>query len=126
MPTYDDFEVEFEEVHHSSVVRPYLMTNGRTQADGPPVFPETIVVARDLALAGVDWLTFERQSITKLAVDSQSVAELSAQSGIPLGAMLILVSDMVNEGLLTPSESIRTAGVDILHRIRVRLEKIGK
>jgi hypothetical protein len=125
MDSDEDWEIEWEDDRGDAVVRPYLMTNGRTSADGPPVFPETIVVARASALLGAQWLTFERQSITVLAAKAQSVAELSATLQIPLGTTMILVSDMVAEGLLTASESIHTAGTDVLRRIRFRLERIG-
>jgi hypothetical protein len=124
--TGDEWHVEYDEVDEREVVRPYLITMGRTQVTGSPVFPETMVVARELALDGIDWLTFEHQSITKLADNPISVAEISARLRIPLAAAMVLVSDMVGEGLLVASESIRTAGADVLRRIRGRLERIGR
>jgi hypothetical protein len=122
-----EWDVEWEDADEgSSVVRPFLMTMGRTVATGPPTYPETMVVARDLAISGVDLLTFEHQSITRLACEPLSVAEISAKLRIPLGAALVLVSDMRGEGLLDASASIRTAGTDVLRRIRGRIERIGK
>jgi hypothetical protein len=123
----DDWHVEWEDAEEGgSVVRPFLMTMGRTAATGPTTYPETMVIARELALNSLELLTFEAKLITQAAGSPISVAEISAVLRIPLGTAMVLVSDMTGDGLLDASASIRTAGTDVLRRIRDRLERIGK
>jgi Protein of unknown function (DUF742) len=122
---HEPWTEEWEEIEEESAVRPFVMSMGRTHITGPPVFPETMVMARPLALSGVDLLSFEHQRITRAAVGSTAVAELAAGLGIPLGTAMVIISDMLQERLLTASVSVHTADLNILGRIRDRLERIG-
>lgn len=83
----------------ASLVRPYILTAGRTSAHvdlpleapvrtvdaGPaPRWPATDVSAR----------------ILRLAADGPSVAEIAAHLAIPLGVARVLISDLVLQGYL--------------------------
>jgi hypothetical protein len=97
-----------EHAHAGSEVRPYLLTGGRTRAGGavgaPAVAMETVVLATGAsaawrpAAAGV-----ERRRILHLCERPCSAAEVAARLELPLGVALVLVTDLVAEGLLDAS-----------------------
>jgi hypothetical protein len=82
-------------------VRPYLLTGGRTHRRGDLVAMETVVLAtgrrpvRTGDAAGV-----ERARIVYLAQRPCSAAELAAWLCLPLQVVLVLVGDLVTDGLL--------------------------
>lgn len=95
-----------------SMVRPYRLTAGRTEAGmylpleapvttagaaPPPRWPGSDVRARILLLGG----------------DSPSVAEVAAQLSLPLGVARVLIADLVAEGYLLVHTTLgETASVD--------------
>jgi hypothetical protein len=84
-----------------SEVRPYLLTGGRTRARGAAVAMETVVLATGAAPA---WRPaaagLERLRILQLCARPCSAAEVAARLELPLGVALVLVADLVAEGLL--------------------------
>lgn len=82
-------------------VRPYTITGatgGRVRSWHPDLEPETLVVTSVLGeMAG---LGFERRSIVRLCRDAQSVAEIAARLGLPLGVTKALVGDLADEGFV--------------------------
>jgi Protein of unknown function (DUF742) len=97
-------EPPIEVLNAGSQVRPYLLTGGRTRARGPAVAMETVVLATGAApawrpaAAGV-----ERLRILQLCERPCSAAEVAARLELPLGVALVLVTDLVAEGLLDAS-----------------------
>jgi Protein of unknown function (DUF742) len=96
------------------VVRPYLLTRGRTQAS---LAIETVVTTvrapgRGSALAS------EHESIVTLCSTPSAIAEVSAHLRLPLGVARVLVSDLVESGWLSASQ---TAGdhpeIDLVERL---------
>lgn len=79
-------------------VRPFVMTSGRTTGAAGTLRVETMVEANPLA--GLINLAFERRDIVELCQTAQSVAEVSAHLGLPLGVVGVLVADLVDEGAL--------------------------
>jgi hypothetical protein len=84
-----------------SEVRPYLLTGGRTHRRGDLVAMETVVLAtgRPPVRAG-DAAGLERARIVYLADRPCSAAEVAAWLHLPLQVALVLVSDLVADGLL--------------------------
>ena len=86
---------------HRDEVRPYVLTGGRTAAAGPPVAMETVVVATGARSArGPAAAGRERAQILHLADQPCSAAEVAAHLHLPLQVALVLVTDLVAEGLL--------------------------
>jgi hypothetical protein len=84
------------------VVRPYLLTQGRTRSTLPI---ETVVAtARPLSESGR--LSSEARDILALCTVPSAVAEVSAHLRIPLGVARILVADLVDAGWLGRSEVV--------------------
>lgn len=81
-------------------IRPYLLTGGRTHA-GDAVAMETVVLATGTASARrSDPAGSERTAILRLAGHPCSAAEVAARLQLPLQVALVLVTDLVTEGLL--------------------------
>jgi Protein of unknown function (DUF742) len=82
------------------VVRPYVLTGGRT-ASSLGVFE---LHAPVLALIGVDQLARkaspEDRRIVELCQTPMSVAELSARLGAPVGVARVLVGDLVDARMI--------------------------
>jgi hypothetical protein len=90
LPTHDEEDL---------VIRPFLLTGGRTQPAQEGLAVESLVQAR----SGVptDRLRFEARRIVELCWQPTSIAELSAALTVPLGVVRVLVSDLVAEGMVT-------------------------
>jgi len=80
-------------------VRPFIMTGGRTGAGDRRLQIETVVAASGRAGAAVP--AFESLSIVELCLAPRSIAEIAARLRLPVGVVVVLVGDLVGEGLLT-------------------------
>jgi Protein of unknown function (DUF742) len=84
-----------------SEVRPYLLTGGRTSARGAALAMETVVLATGARqVRGPDAAGLERARILQLCDRPCSAAEVAARLHLPLQVALVLVTDLVVEGLL--------------------------
>jgi hypothetical protein len=91
-------------------IRPYLMTGGRTVAAGcvPAVALETVVALSRLARSGpTARQTFERDRILRECQRPCSVAEVAARLHLPLGVAVVLITDLIADGLLDASGARR-------------------
>lgn len=94
--------------HPQNDIRPYLMTGGRTVAAGPPVGMETVLGLSRLARNGpVARQAFERARILRECHRPSSVAEVAARLHLPLGVAVVLVTDLIADGLLDASAAER-------------------
>ena len=83
----------------ASLVRPYVLTAGRTspRVDLPLEAPvETVDAGPDPHLPVND----VSAKILRLATDGPSVAEIAARLSIPLGVARVLIGDLVVQGYL--------------------------
>lgn len=101
-------EHEGDEIE-SSLVRPYVITGGRTRSTPQDLAVETVVTTSPDT--DPKHLGFERGKIAELCREPQSIAEISSSLDMPLGVSRVLVTDMVSEGLLDSHQ--RTAANDI-------------
>ena len=102
-------------------LRPFVVTKGRTEAQAS-VRVETLVESSpDHPPA-----RFEKKKLLEMTSDKPiSVAELSSHLGLPIGTTMTLVSEMIDDGMLSPHQTLDdsgTANIDIMTRIinRVR------
>ena len=76
------------------LVRPYVVTRGRTAAAGPPLALDATIRARVDGQA-LDLTTGpEPRRIIDLCATPVSVAELAARMTLPIGVMRVLVGDL--------------------------------
>ena len=109
---------EFED---DLVIRPFLLTGGRTRPTRDGLAVETLIQANPEApLAS---LRFEARRIVELCQQPRSVAELSAALRLPLGVVRILVSDLVTEALVTIAQR-EELSVQMIERIRDRVRAL--
>ncbi len=80
------------------VVRPFVMTGGRTRVDDPTLRIETIVET-DPSYDGTG-ASFEQSQILERCFEACSIAEVSAGLRLPLGVAMVLVGDLVADELL--------------------------
>ena len=108
----DDFE--------RHVVRPFMLTRGRTKVSGGVVM-ESLVSRNDLDPDRLQRLESVQRKIWHQLASMQSVAELSAFLELPLGVVLVLISDMSDLDLVQVHE---TASVDDVRLVRRLIDGI--
>ena len=83
---------------HPRLVRPYVLTRGRTRAPGPLVALEATV----RALASADGFPRgappESRRIVELCTPSMSLAEVAARLLLPVGVVRVLIGDLAGAG----------------------------
>lgn len=80
------------------LVRPFVMTRGRTRTNRRDLRVETMLQRTDAA-APSD-LTPEQVDMLRCCAEPRSVAEVAADLGLVLGVVTILADDLITGGLL--------------------------
>lgn len=86
--------------HDGTLVRPYLVTGGRTRPDGESLALETLVGTTRRGAVRADRRRFEQRHILEACRDPLSIAEVAAELEVPAGVARVLIGDLVDEGLL--------------------------
>jgi hypothetical protein len=108
---WDPHEPWDDELHDAAnLVRPYILTAGRT---APPVDLPLEASVRTIDGLAPEWPGSDvRGRIVALCRESPSVAEVAALLSLPLGVARVLIGDLVAQGYLrvhaTLSESAST------------------
>lgn len=94
------------------VVRPFMMTSGRTTPLIDGLRLETLVRATPAALSAP--LRFELERVVRLCQHPHSIAEIGAALRVPVGVARVLVSDLVTAGHVSVSEAdeLSTAAIE--------------
>jgi len=103
------------------LIRPFLLTGGRTQPIQEGLRVEALLLASPAALSAP--LRFEARRIVEVCQRATSVAELAAALRVPLGVTRVLVSDLVNDGSLRLMEQGELT-TEIIERIRDRVRAL--
>jgi Protein of unknown function (DUF742) len=109
------------------LLRPYALTDGRTESSRADLAVEDLVRAVPDAAAGASRLSLEHQSITRLCGEVHSVAEIAAHLAFPLGVARILVSDLADRGVVVvhrAPERDGPAGVALLEQVLQGLQRL--
>lgn len=109
------------ELADAALVRPFLVTGGRTRPLRDGLRVETMVSASPAALSAP--LRFELRRIVELCQESRSVAEIAVRLRIPLGVARVLVADLVTSGFVTCGEPAEIS-IDVIERIRDRVRAL--
>lgn len=83
------------------VVRPYVLTHGRTRAAGADVPLDAAVLALVAPPALASTTTPEARRIVTLCQEPIPLAEVAARLGVPLGVARVLVGDLTAPGMVT-------------------------
>jgi len=104
-----------------SLVRPFLMTGGRTGAASHDLRVETLIQTRPDARSTS--LRFEAQQIVELCRQPTSIAEIAAALRVPLGVTRVLVCDLVDSGQVTVVER-EELSIQLIERVRARVRAL--
>jgi DNA-directed RNA polymerase specialized sigma24 family protein len=104
---------EHEPEHEVALVRSYLMTGGRVAPSMELAF-EALLSTTARGLTALETLAFERQAIVRLCrFEPQSVAEVSAKLGVPIGVVRVLAGDLASESLLDVQAATENVADDV-------------
>ncbi len=93
-------------------VRPYALTGGRTRSNlDLPL--ETLVLMSARGRAVIDQVSLEQRQILAMAESVISLAELSAHLDVVIGAIRVIVGDLVVSGFLESRSGSVTEQPDI-------------
>ncbi|MFL6222761.1 MAG: DUF742 domain-containing protein [Actinomycetes bacterium] len=107
-------------------LRPYALTEGRTEPSGPDLAIEDLIgptSAADLP----SWLSLEHRTIALACRETLSVAELAARVDLPLGVTRVLVGDLASQGMVTVHRAPSHAGsinVALLEQVLDGLQRL--
>lgn len=97
----------------SRIVRPYVLTQGRTRAPEATYALEAQVRAV-VSVAQLDRsATPEARAIVSLCQTPASVAEIAARVALPVGVTRVLVGDLVAAGVLSVDVGAPDAATDV-------------
>ena len=80
------------------LVRPYIMTGGRTRAQRRDLRVETLLQTKNEQIP--PYLPEEQQLLLNLCLRAQSVAEVAAHLNLVVGVVMILADDLITAGLV--------------------------
>jgi Protein of unknown function (DUF742) len=116
-----------DEADPGPFLRPYAMTEGRTEPSGPDLAIEDLVGGTAVAADPPPWLSFEHRSIALACREILSVAELAARVDLPLGVTRVLVGDLAAQGMVTVHRAPSHAGgpnVALLEQVLHGLQRL--
>jgi hypothetical protein len=96
VPPLVDFDGEQLETEH--IVRPFIVTGGRTRPADERLRVETLITALPAALSAP--LGFERRHIVEICQRPLSVAEIANSLGVPIGVVKVVIADLIAERLV--------------------------
>src|SRR6201986_2305500 len=109
-------------------VRPYVLTGGRTRTRHHPYVHTRVSVERYDPAAALQLSPEARRLYERAARGPESVAELSAHSGVSLGVTRVLLEDLAGPGRVTISEDHLYSGPNdllLLQRVVDGLRQIA-
>ncbi|HEX9066662.1 MAG TPA: DUF742 domain-containing protein [Streptosporangiaceae bacterium] len=83
------------------VVRLYALTRGRARPAGPVLDVVDLVEVAQVSALNAPWLPPEHRRVLAMCIAPIAVADLASDSGLPLGVVQILLSDLHQSGLVT-------------------------
>jgi len=101
------------------VVRLYALTRGRAKPVGTALDVVDVVGALEPGLMHGPWLPPEHRRVLYMCATPMAVADLASQSGLPLGVVQVLLSDLYQQGLvnvLRPAKD-KTRDEDVLRQV---------
>lgn len=92
----------------TALVRPYMLTGGRTRGTYS-LEMETLISAKRRLSDELEHDTIEHRSIVEACPSPRSVAEIAVNLRMPLGVARVLVSDAADAGLVNVHKTVSSA-----------------
>jgi len=121
-PTHAAREAPGDEPGDDLVVRPFMLTGGRTRPLHDGLRIETLLHAAPAALSAP--LRFESRRIVELCQAPMSIADLAVALRVPLGVIRVIVADLVTESYLRIEEQLSELPIELIERIRDRVRAL--
>ena len=101
------------------VVRLYALTRGRARPAGVVLDVVDVVGAVGPGAAHTPWLPPEHRRLLELCCRPIAVADLASETGLPLGVVQVLLSDLHQQGLVSVVGSARghTENENVLKKV---------
>lgn len=114
---------EEEDGDGETVVRPFLLTGGRTRPVRDGLQTHTLITAPKSAVHAP--LRFEQRQIVQMCQQPVSVAEIAGRLAVPLGVARVLVADLMSSGYVISYEQDEEAlSVETIERIVKRVRAL--
>ncbi|GGL25513.1 DUF742 domain-containing protein [Planomonospora parontospora] len=97
-------DVQWVDEEAGPIVRPYVLTRGRTEPARGRFDLITLAVTLRPVTPGETELGPECLAIARLCAQPQSVAEITAHVNLPAGTVRVLLSDLLDQGYITLQE----------------------
>jgi hypothetical protein len=104
------------------ILRPFMLTGGRTQPMQDGLRIETQLYSAPAALSAP--LRFESRRIVELCQAPRSIADLASVLVAPLGVIRVIVADLITEGLVLVDDGPREFSTTLIERIRDRVRAL--
>ena len=104
------------------VVRPFMLTGGRTRPLHDGLRIETLLHAAPAALSAP--LRFESQRIVQLCQAPMSIADLAVALRLPMGVVRVIVADLVTNGYVRIEDQLGELPIALIERIRDRVRAL--
>ena len=104
------------------IVRPFMLTGGRTRPLHDGLRIETLLRAAPAALSAP--LRFESRRIVELCQQPMSVADIAVGVRAPLGVARVIVADLITDGYLKVQEQSGEISTALIERIRDRVRAL--
>ncbi|WP_412735472.1 DUF742 domain-containing protein [Krasilnikovia sp. MM14-A1259] len=117
-PAHRAPETEVDDV----VVRPFMLTGGRTRPLQDGLRIETPLHAAPAALSAP--LRFESRRIVELCQVPMSIADLAVALKVPFGVLRVIVADLLTDGYLRVEQQLGELPIELIERIRDRVRAL--
>ena len=104
------------------LVRPFMLTGGRTRPLRDGLRIETLLLAPPAALSAP--LRFESRRMVELCQAPMAIADLAAALRVPLGVVRVLAADLVTGGFVRVAEQTGDLSTTMIERIRDRVRAL--
>jgi hypothetical protein len=121
MPARQDTEPAYVP-DEDPIVRPFMLTGGRTRPLHDGLRIETLLRAAPAALSAP--LRFESRRIVELCQQPMSVADIAVGVRAPLGVTRVIVADLIADGYLKVQEQPGEISTALIERIRDRVRAL--
>ncbi|WP_248959567.1 DUF742 domain-containing protein [Sphaerisporangium perillae] len=103
----DPAEEQWLDDEAGRIVRPYVMTRGRTEPSRGKIDLITLVVTTKSVSPAEPGLGPEHHTIVRLCERPLSVAEIAAHLDLPAGTIRVLLGDLADRGVVAIQEPAR-------------------
>lgn len=109
------------------LVRPYVITNGRTRPAGTGIGPRTMLAAARRGARARPPASPDERALLRICARRVPVSEAAAGLGLPVGVVSVLAADLADSGWLiadSPAFTPGRPGREVLERVLDGLRRL--